>query len=222
MDKGQFECIISQHQRECVFCNPQEALVLFENETFGVLLDPAPLLPGHLVIYSKAHIGCAAEITSTDSYGFVAARTWAIDCVGRRFGPATLYEHGRAGHCLMGRLEERLCHHFHLHCLPGDFDLRAELAGRFEAVTLRHFSDLPEAYEQYGDYLYVEAPSAPPTFFAADETVEPHLLRTLIARRLGAPHLADWSTYLTPSALAESLAAYGPPAYPHAQAPKRW
>lgn len=46
----------------CVFCTPPGKKILFETANFFVTFDASPLTEGHLLIHTKDHIGCAAEV----------------------------------------------------------------------------------------------------------------------------------------------------------------
>lgn len=206
MEQSTYEIVLRQHIDHCVFCSLRPELVVHENEFFGVCLDPAPIVPGHLIVYSKMHVGCAAEVEAEYIPDLAAAKMWAHQTVTSHAGPATFYEHGRAGHCLAGNPEERLCHHFHLHCLPGDYDLRNALGERFLGLELPEYEKIGDLYDLYGDYLYIHSPNAPATYFVvADKKVEAHLFRTLISEAIRRPERADWSTYQTPDLLLESI-----------------
>jgi diadenosine tetraphosphate (Ap4A) HIT family hydrolase len=195
MDASRYAEILSQYRQGCVFCAPDESLILYSRENFGVVFDVSPLAPGHLIIHSHEHHGCAGEVERDTMAELDDLRREVKDLVRARFGAATLYEHGRAGHCLSDGPEHRLCHHFHLHCMPGDVDVFDRLANRFQHLELTAYGEITDTYEQYGDYLYLESDDGRMSYFVVDTPIERHLMRTLISERLGHPERADWRSY---------------------------
>jgi diadenosine tetraphosphate (Ap4A) HIT family hydrolase len=177
-----------------------------------VCFDAAPLMPGHIIIHSREHYGCAGELPFDD---LAPVRRLADEWKQRiraEFGSATVYEHGRAGHCLTDGPQERLCHHFHLHVVPGDYDLHEVLAARFPAIPIPDYTSMNAYHEQYGDYLFLETDDGRAVYYPVDHAIERHLMRTLIADRLGRPERADWSSYADPALLADGIAVLRPTA----------
>ena len=187
-----YATLINAFKAGCVFCQVDERILIWQDDELQVCFDASPLVPGHLILSSREHYGCAGELPRilfdrlTDVRAAIGAQLLAT------FGAASFYEHGRAGHCLSDGMEHRLCHHFHLHCVPLEVDISAELARRFDSVPIPVWQDLAEAYEEYGSYLYAADRSGRGTMYVADETVETHLLRTLVAQQIGVPERANW------------------------------
>jgi diadenosine tetraphosphate (Ap4A) HIT family hydrolase len=205
LDPSSFETIWRAFERGCVFCEPDPKLVIARAGRFMLTADVSPLRPGHMILHSVSHVSCGGELQDAEMselwtmYGIVRDRVSAMT------GGYIAYEHGRAGSCLSDGFEHRLCHHFHLHIMPGATDLRTPLAERFEEVPIRDFREVSSVYESYGPYLFVES-DRDPAVFAADEDIERHLLRTLIARADGDESLGDWKAKASAERLVESLA----------------
>jgi diadenosine tetraphosphate (Ap4A) HIT family hydrolase len=207
MNSADYARILGQYAHGCVFCSADEALVLTEGDRFGVLFDPSPLVAGHLIIYSREHHACAGEVPRPEVAELDRLRLDVTRLVRDRFGAATLYEHGRAGHCLSDGPEHRLCHHFHLHVVPGDIDVSDRLCGRFDQVALARYGDITDVYEQYGDYLYLETDDGHQRYFVVDQPIERHLMRTLISERIGHPERASWRDHADRALLVEGMAS---------------
>ncbi|MGH8932663.1 MAG: hypothetical protein ACRDZO_19070 [Egibacteraceae bacterium] len=207
MHSTRYARILGQYADGCVFCSADEALALTERERFGVLFDPSPLVAGHLIIYSREHHGCAGEVPRNDVAELDKLRQEMKQLVRDRFGTATLYEHGRAGHCLSDGPEHRLCHHFHLHCIPGDVDVSDRLASRFDYVALAGYDEITDTYEQYGDYLYLETDDDRLLYFVVNQPIERHLMRTLISERIGHPERANWRDHGDRGLLVQGMTA---------------
>jgi diadenosine tetraphosphate (Ap4A) HIT family hydrolase len=201
---SEFQAMLDQYQQGCVFCDPAEALVLNEGINFCVVADVAPLRAGHVILHSKGHHSCAGDVPEELLPELTAYKAAVEERMGEAFGSWVGYEHGRAGHCLSDGVEHRLCHHFHLHLLPGTSQASGTLSIRFERVPMQNYQDIRCMYAQYGDYLYVEAGGSM-DYFPVDGPITRHLLRTLIATEDGRPELADWKSFGDPQLLNEGM-----------------
>lgn len=213
MDHDQYESLLRAYRRGCVFCDPAPELVLDATGRFVLSFDVAPLTPGHLILHSREHHACAGEVPEEHFDELESLRERIARVVRQVFGSVTFYEHGRAGHCLSDGPEHRLCHHFHLHIVPGDTDVSGTLSARFEHLSPEELREVTKLYAEYGDYLYLETDAGKGYYFVVAEEIERHLLRTLISRALGHPERADWRQSPGPALLEEGIrrtcAAYG-------------
>ena len=177
---------------DCVFCgqNPNE---IWRNENFAVCLDPAPLAPGHLLLYPLDHFPSAADLSVS-----LAAE---VDVMQREMsgrlcaikGQLILFEHGRTGHCIRSRSGERMCHHMHIHLIPAALDVTA-LVPFGQSIEVRSWKEIVALGEETDGYAVISRPSGDLTFYPIGHDLPPHYLRTLIAEGLGDPSLADWET----------------------------
>lgn len=178
----------------CVFCNIESKLKIHTTKNFLVLLDPYPLIEGHLMICSQKHYGCVGELSEKmlEEIDFLKQAVTAI--IKKTYKSVCIYEHGRAGGCISTNPNNRMCHHCHLHILPFEGNLNKDLKLRFEEKKMDNFSEIKECYEGYGEYLYVEDLYGKKTFYPVNENEVPvHYFRTIISEYLGKPYLADWS-----------------------------
>lgn len=178
----------------CVFCTPPEQKVLFETEHFYVTYDASPLTEGHVLIHTKDHIGCAAEVDPEQFDEFLLVKDFAATLLSDIYGRVSFYEHGRAGHCSI-ILDDKVCHHFHLHALPIDSKIHETISQRFRRLSVNGYSQLPQFYEEYGTYLYFEDSEGEMHYFPVKDDLEPHYFRTIISDALGTPERADYKTY---------------------------
>jgi diadenosine tetraphosphate (Ap4A) HIT family hydrolase len=178
----------------CVFCTPPEKKVLFETEHFYVTYDASPLTEGHLLIHTKDHIGCAAEIDPEQQDELLQVKDFAATMLKDMYGYVSFYEHGRAGHCSI-IIDDKICHHFHLHALPIESKVHKTIAQRFRKLKVEDYSQLPQFYEEYGTYLYFEDAEGAMHYFPIKDDLEPHYFRTVISNSLGTPERADYKTY---------------------------
>ncbi|MWV60755.1 HIT family protein [Rathayibacter sp. VKM Ac-2754] len=187
---------------ECVFCrsNPRK---VWESRGLAVCSDPAPLSPGHLLVYTTEHHPSAAYI-GVESAATLDLLVEALSTrIRSAFGDVVLFEHGRTGHCLRSRPGERMCHHMHVHLIPGALDLRT-LAALGQSVVLSSWTDVIDLGSQADGYAVVGGGSAPLVFYPVSHSLPPHYLRTVIAEARSTPELADWETVLSNSDAAEA------------------
>ena len=188
-----------QHTRQiqpgCVFCKGKKNIELFSSKNFFVMFDESPLLNGHLIIASKEHIGCAGELSFELLMELEKVREKTTDLLLQSYGKICFFEHGRAGHCVSFSYDERLCHHFHMHALPFAKDIIDILKKRFNYIILKKYVDINSFFDRYGDYFYFESFERKKYFFPVQTDIESHLLRTVIAKKIGHPERADWKKY---------------------------
>jgi diadenosine tetraphosphate (Ap4A) HIT family hydrolase len=180
--------------KECVFCKPPEKKIFAETENFYITFDASPLLEGHVDLHTKDHIGCSAEIDPEIYEEFIELKKWVGEIITDIYGQVSFYEHGRAGHCSM-TLNGVECHHFHMHALPLNEDISAEVSKMFKPIMLEDENDIPVLYERYDQYLYFENTDGEKFFYPANKPLPSHYLRTVIANVIGKPERSDWESY---------------------------
>lgn len=179
----------------CVFCHHDPLLRFTYTKSFNVICDPFALTPGHLLITSKQHYGCMGEVPSALIEENTELKISIQKILKSTFGSYVRYEHGRAGHCLNKNPRSRLCHHYHEHWLPVNIDLHPALSKKYRAYSFQNESQVPELYERYGHYLLFENSEGDKRFYAVNQKVSPHLMRTMIANELGFPERQNWENY---------------------------
>lgn len=178
----------------CVFCTPPNKKILLETPNFFVSFDASPLTEGHLLIHTKDHIGCAAEVDPDQQQELLILKSLIGRMVTDIYGSVSFYEHGRAGHCSI-IIDDKICHHFHLHALPITATVNETIAERFRPLVVEDYKQLPSLYEEYGTYLYFENFKGEMYYFPVKDDLEPHYFRTIISDAIGTPDRADYKTY---------------------------
>lgn len=185
-----------QGKSGCLFCQPYQAMVIHETDSFRVLIDTFPIVPGHLMISSKAHYGSAGEIPEDLQNELFTLKQDLKSRVQQVNGSYIFYEHGKAGCCMKANPNGQKCEHFHLHCLPVNVCILEELSKRFDGIELSHYLEVMPMFMQYGNYLFFENELGKQYFYpAADNKVESHLLRTLVCNALKVSLRSDWESY---------------------------
>lgn len=140
---------------DCVFCAREgQPRTLFETASLYVMPDKFPLLPGHILIISKAHLRCHAELAPG-----VEAELHAATARVRRFlresyqTAALAWENGVFGQTVA---------HAHLHLLPvaaERFPPELEQAGGID--RLRAWDEVRARFHRHGGYRYLELDGDP-------------------------------------------------------------
>lgn len=194
-----------QRKQGCLFCSPNEGITIHETNQFRVILDPFPILQGHILISSKAHYGSAGEIPGEMHAELISLKDHLKTSLEAYSGSCIFYEHGRAGCCLSTSQTDFQCEHFHLHCLPTDISIQQNLKKRFKCVPMVHYSQIMQLFFEQGDYLYFEESDGSMFFYPTEgKSVESHLLRSLICQTLGNPERSDWHLYQEQNVFLES------------------
>lgn len=179
----------------CFFCDPTPEYICYELDHFRVHIDPYPLCANHVLVSSREHYGCAGEL-SDELLEELSQLESRLSRVLSDFSDSwTLYEHGRSGAC-QSSPEVVSCYHMHLHFLPSSHSIHDDLGALFHQQPVHEWKDLRKWFHGYGEYLlFRDCQNVAKCYFAKGTTVPSHLLRTMMAEKLGRPELADWEHY---------------------------
>lgn len=188
--------ILNMYKNKCVFCNPHSELLLLSSKNYNLILDPSPIIEGHLILSSKKHYGCLAEMTPkrlfTELTNFKILVSKVLEIL---YGSVIFFEHGRAGHCLMSPVEDKLCHHFHLHILPTKIDIHSEIIKSLSFIKIDNIERINYLHNFYSQYLFYEDKNNNKYFYPINSTLSAHFLRTLVAKKLKVKYRANWVNY---------------------------
>lgn len=162
--------------------------VIWSGEVYSVIVDTAPVVPGHLLIVPAAHIPAFAARPVGRDDELKAARRFVTAALSDLYQPPTFLEHGaadfthHAGACV---------DHAHLHAVPGSYDLLPFLARDFTAVSMHQTAF--EAWEaRRGEpYVYCEEPSGR-VYSAMAPMCSTQYLRRLVAQLAQRPERWNW------------------------------
>ena len=111
----------------CVFCDPDEELVIHDGETAFVLLNRFPYTSGHLLVAPRRHIGVYGELSDNEALEIHHLTAQGVAALAAEYGPQ--------GHNLgwnLGRVAGAgIVDHIHLHVVPrwaGDTNFMPVLA----------------------------------------------------------------------------------------------
>lgn len=181
---------MTERVRGCLFCADLDE-VLWRGDGMYILPDIAPIVDGHALICAVRHHPSAADLPAaeTDELNRICEGLRAGYL--REYGAFAMFEHGRTGHCLRRRPEERICHHVHVHVLPLPGDLVAA-SGFGQRTSWRGWADVAELGGDTDGYAVVESAGSGRFFFPVTHDLAPHYLRSRAAELVGDPALADW------------------------------
>lgn len=175
----------------CDFCHPkEERSIVYENDSVYVMPSLGQFTEGYLLLISKEHKECVAEISDSS---LLRVKEAIGDVLERLYGSACFFEHGRVGNCYQ-KAQNRICFHAHLHCLPVP-SLIDLVEQDFKSYQIDSVSELSKYREKHPHYLYVDE-GAEKRFFAVDDDIERQYLRKKACNSLGLPQeWSDWSAY---------------------------
>lgn len=185
-----FEKMKRQSIGKCFFCNPVTESVLWENESVRIIADAFPLIPGHMLLTSKKHYGCLADLPN-EEINSIFQMTQNFQ------GNALMYEHGRVGTC---GVNFNACEHFHLNILPTEQSFEPSK----QALDFGQVDEFMEYYYDYGEYLLLI--NGQKWLLPIPSPVPAHYLRTVMGQFLGIPERAEWESLNDGNYFAESYA----------------
>ncbi|MFA6376393.1 MAG: HIT family protein [Candidatus Paceibacterota bacterium] len=147
---------------ECVFCDPKlkEADVLFETPNFFIKLGIGVAAPGHVMLVSKGHYTCFADMPPGLREEYAGLKNLVFDKIKAAFSEPFLVEYG---------ILEQSVPHAHLHFIPKERretkyypgykikDLFKEIG--VPAVLLRETATWEKAKElrkNFGGYIFMK------------------------------------------------------------------
>lgn len=183
--------------RICLFCHPNEGMVLYQTKHFYVLRCNFPAYIGHLMISSREHYSCMGELESVWINELQVLLASISSWYKKKESPFLYYEHGRAGMCHGSKEVGTQCEHFHLNILAANVCVHDELMRIYgDGMKVNHINELLELYSDFGEYLFSLNFKNEGIFYPViNKEVPSHLLRTLICNKLNCPERADWSKH---------------------------
>lgn len=176
-----------------MFCKLVERAV-WRTDGLYLLLDTAPVAPGHALIVSRDHYMSAADMPAEtiDELDKAWQRLRSEYLI--RYGQFAMFEHGRTGHCVRLSGSERMCDHMHVHVLPLSGDL-AEHVEADQRTQWDSWHDVTELASDLEGYMVVYTEASGKSFWPVTTELPSHYLRTKAAELLGQPALADWEEH---------------------------
>jgi diadenosine tetraphosphate (Ap4A) HIT family hydrolase len=180
---------------ECVFCSRlDQPETLFETPSLYAMPDKFPLVPGHILIISKAHLRCHAEGHAEMEEDLDAAAARVRRFLRAAYMTAALaWENG---------VFDQSVYHAHLHLIPVPIEqLPGELDEWGEVVRVDGWEPVRRHSARHGGYRYVELAGDRRLFVGGPL---PDAVRHWLIQALGLQwDGADWIRRTTPEDVAE-------------------
>lgn len=157
---------------------------IFMNDFAAVVPTLGLLVPGYLLIVSRAHVASMASLARAGGVDVWAFATEIARQLSPAFGPYLIFESTKG---LAGLAGGGCVAHAHLHLIPATHSFMAEITERFpQAVlgwNLSEFADVA--------YLAFAADGSPP-MVVREPRVQSQWIRLQFARHLGREEHYDW------------------------------
>jgi len=171
--------------QECPHCDPDSFALkhpLEETENYWVVCDVHPLTEGHILIMPKFHLACVGVFSEEMFDELVELYALFSEFLAREYGRVATFEHGKIGQTVF---------HSHVHLLPWEgnpTDIVPE--GKEYLEPLTRLSDLKEAFERQGKYLFFTIEN---DMWMVDVSLgEPGFFRDRSAAAVGNQRRGDW------------------------------
>lgn len=181
----------------CRFCNPPDKeRILYESENFYIMLSLGPIVEGYLLLVSKQHIGCCADIPDEQFEEFIFLYEKVKVILKESYGNVICYEHGRAGSCLIPSSGSKHCFHAHMHFIPTKINLNELVKKDFKnSILLKDLSQLRKYFLLNGSpYLFAEDDKSM-NIYPNIVNLKRQYLRFITSRAINQEELYDWVTY---------------------------
>lgn len=171
----------------CIFCNLKEG-ILDETENFLILAEKYPVVFGTILIVSKKHIACMAEI-SEEEWGELNQIIELVRKFFRQMYKTSLvwFEHGIAGQTIK---------HAHVHLVPLDSNylLKKTVKLNDNPYEIEYFEEWQEFYQKNQRYYLLNQFNS--LFLFKVNKAEKGFFRKLLARYMQMKDRADWKNYI--------------------------
>ena len=182
---------------QCLFCQLEEirADILLESENFFVKVGIWILAPGHVMVITKEHMPCFAELPHNLIEEFTLIKNQTFEKLKSIFFEPIIYEHGVYGQSI---------NHAHLHFLPKRNQHFPPLSGfimenikdkifhGMDYTRISNMFDIADVYGNEGSYFYLEEKNDKFVFHTKNKPAGKFIFRKEFARLTGLHGLANW------------------------------
>ena len=133
----------------CVFCKiaSESTHKIYDTKNFFVIIDGAPLGPGHLLLIPKKHISCYGDLPKNLEDEFFLLKETVSAFIQKNYGRFILFEHGILGQTV---------YHAHLHFLPTKKKVLTYLNKTYKSGQIKDFSYLKDLFKKEKGYLFLQ------------------------------------------------------------------
>ena len=189
----------------CSYCDHLSPLILLEEKHTYITIAIGQFVEGYLQICAQKHRTAATGLLPSETKELIKMKNLVRKAFKQIYKtPGIAFEHGKAGNCLWGnnrhKYESDLCHHFHIHYVPVNVDIR-DLIKEYlpEEIIVSNLYELKKIREDLLEaepYLYFEDVNEIGYVYPVEERIIPRqFLRNCVAQKLNIPEKADWATF---------------------------
>ena len=177
----------------CLFCQRDKIKedILFKSENFFVKVGVGILAPGHVMVITKDHIPCFAELPKHLLRELTLLKGRVVETLELNFAEPIIYEHGVYGQSI---------NHAHLHFLPKKneyFDLsniKEAIFNGLKSTRIDMMQQLADIHSKEGSYFYLEIDGDMLVYHTQGKETGKYLFRKEFARLTGLKGLENWKT----------------------------
>jgi len=178
---------------DCLFCQRDKIKdgILLESENFFVKVGIGILAPGHVMIITKEHVPCFAELPKQLIKEFTSLKNKVIENLKLNFADPIIYEHGIYGQSI---------NHAHLHFLPRKnkyFDLsniKQVLFTDIKSTSIGNMQQLADIHAKENSYFYLEIDGTKSVYHTKGKEAGKYIFRKEFARLTGLKGLENWKS----------------------------
>lgn len=178
-------------EEKCIFCNYElmRGDILWESENFFVKVGVGILGPGHIMIVTKKHITCFAELPKQLRKEFMLLKKDVFKRIKSNFSEPIIYEHG---------VYSQSIKHAHIHFVPirnklyNLENLKKNISNDIKTRKANNIFNVESIFNEEGSYFYLEENGQKWIFHTKGLPKGKFNFRKEFARLTGLHGLADW------------------------------
>ena len=177
-------------KEDCIFCNYESIKedILWESENFFVKVGVGVLSPGHVMLITKKHLICFAELPVFLHEEFLTLKGKIAEKISSSFSKPIIYEHG---------IYSQSVRHAHIHFVPSETEFY-RLEGIKEAFNylkserVQDTLEIKNIYKKDKSYFYLEENGFKWILQTKGLPEKEYDFRKEFAKLTGLHGLADW------------------------------
>ena len=178
-------------EEKCIFCNYEliKDDILFNSNNFFVKVGVGILAPGHIMLITKSHIKCFAQLPVNFRKEFLTLKENIFKKIKTNFHAPIIYEHG---------IYSQSIKHAHIHFIPqrNDFynlnNIKEKLSNNMKITRINNLFDIENVFKSEGSYFYIEENNEKWVFHTKGLQENKFNFRIEFARLTGLKGLINW------------------------------
>ena len=179
--------------KDCLFCDRDsiKSEILDESKNFFVKVGVGILAPGHVMLISKDHMSCFAELPERLNKEFLLMKQKVFDIVKNNFFEPMIYEHGAYSQSI---------YHAHLHFVPAKNEyfnlqnIKDKIFLTLKSTQLENIFKIKEIFSEEGSYFYFEEKGKRWVFHTKGQPNYKFTFRKEFVRLTGLNGLISWES----------------------------